>query len=78
VRGLEEMLDKDSLLPILFNLYSEYLTKEASEGFGDFKREGQAIHNLKYADDLVLLVKEEAVLQGMTERIKAFRGCYRI
>jgi len=25
------------LLPILFNLYSEYLTKEAIDSFGDFK-----------------------------------------
>jgi len=23
-------------VPILFNLYSEYLTKEALEGFGDY------------------------------------------
>jgi hypothetical protein len=29
------------LSPILFNLYSEYLTKEALEGFGDFKIGGQ-------------------------------------
>jgi hypothetical protein len=28
------------LLPILFNLYSENLTKEALEGFGDFKTGG--------------------------------------
>ena len=27
------------LLQILFKLYSEYLTKEAVEGFGDFKQE---------------------------------------
>jgi len=27
--------------PILFKLYSEYLTKEALEGFGDFKTGGQ-------------------------------------
>jgi hypothetical protein len=35
--------------PILFNLYSEYLTKEALEGFGDFKI-GQVIRHVKYAD----------------------------
>jgi hypothetical protein len=29
------------LSPILFKLYSEYLTKEALEGFGDFKIGGQ-------------------------------------
>jgi len=47
-----------SLSPILFNLYSECLTKEALEGFGDFKIGGQIINTLKYADDLVLLAKE--------------------
>jgi len=46
------------LSPILFNLYSEYLTKEDLEGLGDFKIGGQIIHTVKYADDLVLLAKE--------------------
>jgi hypothetical protein len=45
------------LSPILFNLYSKCLTKEALEGFGDFKIGGQIIQTLKYADDLVLLAK---------------------
>jgi len=36
------------------NLYSEYLTKEALEGLGDFKIGGQIIHTVKYADDLVV------------------------
>jgi len=35
------------LSPILFNLYSEYLTKEASEVFGDFKMSGKIIHTVK-------------------------------
>jgi len=43
------------LSPILFNLYSKSITKEALEGFGDFKIGGQIIHTLKYADELVLL-----------------------
>jgi hypothetical protein len=47
------------LSPILFNLYSEYLTKEALEGFRDFKIGGQVIRTVKYADDLELLAKEE-------------------
>jgi hypothetical protein len=55
------------LSPVLFNLYSECLTKEALEGFGDFKISGQIIHNMKYADDLVLLAKEEKVLQKMID-----------
>jgi hypothetical protein len=57
------------LSPILFNLYSEYLTKEALEGFGDFKIGGQVIRTVKYADDLMLLAREENVLQGMVDRL---------
>jgi hypothetical protein len=57
------------LSPILFNLYSEYLTKEALEGFGDFKIGGQVIRTVKYADNLVLLAREENVLQGMVDRL---------
>ena len=57
------------LSPILFYLYSEYLTKEALEGFGDFKIGGEIINTLKYADDLVLLAKEEKVLQDMIDKL---------
>jgi hypothetical protein len=57
------------LSPILFNLYSERLTKEALEGFGDFKIGGQIINTVKYADDLVLLAKEEMVLQDMIDKL---------
>ena len=46
------------LSPILFNLYSEYLTKEGLVGSGDFKIGEQIIHTVKYADELVLLAKE--------------------
>jgi len=53
---------------ILFNLYSECLTKEALEGFGDFKMDGQIIHTVKYADDLVLLAEEIKLLQDMTDK----------
>jgi hypothetical protein len=56
------------LSPILFNLYSEYFTKEALEGFGDFKV-GQVIRAVKYENDLVLLAKEDWVLQGMIYRL---------
>jgi len=45
------------------------LTKEALEGHGDFKIGGQIIHTVKYADDLVLLAKEEKVLQDMTDKL---------
>ena len=48
--------------PIPFDLYSEYHNKEALEGFGDFKIGRQAIRAVKYADGIVLLAMEEAVL----------------
>jgi len=64
------------LSQVLFNLYSEYLTKEALEGFGDFKIfGGQVIHTVKYADDLVLLANEEMILQGITDSLVGVRRC---
>ena len=60
--------------PILFTSYGEYLTKEAVEGFGDFKIQ-QVIRTMNYADNLVLS-EEEGVLQGMTERLVDAGICY--
>jgi len=57
------------LSPILFNLYSECLTKEALDGFEDFNIGGQIIQTVKYADELVLMAKEETVLQGMIDKL---------
>jgi hypothetical protein len=54
------------LSPILFNLYSDYLNNKATEEFGNFKI-GHVICTVKYTYDLVLLAKEETVLQDMTE-----------
>jgi hypothetical protein len=50
--------------PNLFNLYSEYLTKEALENLEDLKSGGQEIRTVKYANYFVLLVKKETMLQG--------------
>ena len=57
------------LSPILFNLYSECLTKEALDGLGDFNIGGRIIQTVKYADDLVLMAKEEMVRQGMIDKL---------
>jgi len=64
------------LSPILLNLYSECLTNEALEVFGEFKIGGQIIRTVKYADDVVLLAKEEKVLQDMIEKVIEIGGCY--
>jgi hypothetical protein len=68
---LEEELENDAvLLPVLFNLYSEYFIKETVESCGNFKiGEKVVIHTLKNAYDLELLAMEEAVLRGMIERL---------
>ena len=62
--------------PILFNLYSECLTKEALDGLGDFNIGGQIIQTVKYADDLVLIAKEETVLKGMIDKLIEIGSCY--
>jgi hypothetical protein len=63
------------LLSTLFNLYSEYLTKEVLEGSGFFKIGGPVISTVEYADDLVLLAKEEMVLHGTTDRLIEIGRC---
>jgi hypothetical protein len=73
---LEDELDKDALSPILFNLYNEYLSKGTLEVFGGFKIGRQVNGNVKYADDLVLLAKEDALLQGITESLHEIGRCY--
>ena len=40
------------LSPVLFNLYSECLTKGALDGSGDLNVGGQIIQTVKYAEDL--------------------------
>jgi uncharacterized protein YkuJ len=57
------------LSPIIFNLYSKYLTKQALKGFGNFRVQGEVVCTVKYADDLVLVARKEMVLQGMTARL---------
>ena len=62
--------------PILFNLLSKCLTKEALDGFGDFNISGKIIQTVTYADDLVIMAKEEKVLQGMTDKLIELGRCH--
>jgi hypothetical protein len=45
------------------------LLKEALDGLADFNIGGKIIQTVKYADGLVLMAKEETVLQGMIDRL---------
>ena len=49
-------------------LYSEYLTKETLEGYR-YVKIGQVIRTVKYANDLVLLAKEETLPEGTIDRL---------
>jgi len=42
----------------------------------DFKIGRQIFHTVKYADDFVLLAKEEKVLQGMIDKLIEIGRCY--
>jgi len=57
------------LSPILFNFYNEYLIKETLKVFEDFRIRRQIIRNVKSADDIVLLVKEEKVVRDTLDRL---------
>jgi hypothetical protein len=46
------------------------------EGLGDFKIGGQIIHSVKYVDDIVLLAKEEKVLQAMIHKLIEIGRCF--
>ena len=59
---------------ILFNLRGDYRAKEALEGLKSFQA-GQAACTVKYAYDLALLASEEAVLQGMIDKITEVIWC---
>jgi hypothetical protein len=52
------------------------LYEETLKGLEDFKIGGQIIHTVKYADDLVLLSKEEKVLQDMVDKLIEIERCY--
>jgi len=58
---------------ILSNNCHSYI---ALQGLGDFKIGGQIIHTVKYAHDLVLLAKEEKVLQDMIDKLIEIGRCY--
>jgi hypothetical protein len=59
-------LDKDAVC---------HVTQEALEDLDDFKVGGQIISTVRYADDLLLLAKEETVLESMIDKpIEVGRG----
>ena len=60
------------LSPCLFNLYAEYITRNAwmDEAQAGIKIAGRNINNLKYANVITLMVKSEEEIQSLLMRVK--------
>ena len=54
------------LLPCLFNLYAEYIVRNAGleEAQAGIKIAGRNINNLRYADDTILMAESEEELKS--------------
>ena len=60
------------LSPCLFNLYAEYITRNAGldEAQAEIKIAGRNINNLRYADDTTLMAESEAELKILLMKVK--------
>ena len=60
------------LLPCLFNLYAEYILRNAQldEAQAGIKIAGRNINNLRYADDMSLMVESKKELKSLLMKVK--------
>ena len=60
------------LLPCLFNLYAEYIMRNAGvhEAQAGIKIAGRNINNLRYADDTTLMAESEQELKSLLMKVK--------
>ena len=60
------------LLPCLFNLYAEYILRNAGleETQAGIKIAGRNINNLRYADDTTLMAESEEELKSLLMKVK--------
>ena len=60
------------LLPCLFNLYAEYIMRDAGleEAQDGIKIAGRHINNLRYADDTALMAESEEELKSLLMKVK--------
>ena len=60
------------LSPCLFNLYAEYITRNAGleEAQAGIKIAGRNINNLRYADDTILMAEIEEELKNLLMKVK--------
>ena len=60
------------IAPMLFNLYTEYIMRNAGldEEQAGIKIARRNINNLRYADDITLMVESEKELKRLLMRVK--------
>jgi len=60
------------LPPCLFNLYAEYIMRNArlDEGQAGIKISGRNINNFRYADDITLMAESEEELKSLLMKVK--------
>ena len=60
------------LSPCLFNLYAEYIVRNAGlgEAQAGIKTAGRKINNLRYADDTTLMAEKEEELKSLLTKVK--------
>ena len=60
------------LSPCLFNLYAEYIMRDAKldESQAGIKIVGRNINNLRYADDATLMAESEEELKSLLMKVK--------
>ena len=58
--------------PILFNLYADYIMRNAGldEAQAGIKTAGRNINKLRYADDATLMAEKEEELKSLLMRVK--------
>ena len=59
------------LSPCLFNIYTEYLIREALEDEKGININGHNITNIRYADDTIILAESEQQLQRISDKLDA-------
>ena len=61
-----------TLSPCLFNLYAEYIMRNAGleEAQAEIKIAGRSINNLRYTDDTTLMAESEEELKSLLMTVK--------
>src|SRR5437867_6447543 len=68
-QGCVTMMMGEVISPLLFNLYSEFMIKEALENENGIKFSGVNVTDLRYADDAVLVADKRKNMQKMIARL---------